>query len=369
MTADTVGGVWTYALDLSRNLVALGTQVVLATMGAPVQPGQRLQLARLGPGVVLCESRFKLEWMDDPWNDVAEAGEWLLELERRYEPEIIHLNGYAHAVLPWRAPVLVAGHSCVFSWWQAVKGTPPPAEWQPYHAAVRAGLHCADLVVAPSRTMLALLERHYGTPSRALVIPNGRDACTAAAVSREPLILSAGRLWDEAKNAAILATIAANLPWTVRLAGDSRDPRGGRALFENVQMLGVCSEEELRREYERASLYVLPARYEPFGLTVLEAALAGCTLVLGDIPSLREFWGGAAIFVSPDDPAALQAALAELIENPRRREALAENSRQRARLLTTARMTQGYLSAYARLKSRARARLSPRARTETPIPA
>ncbi len=32
----------------------------------------------------------------------------------------------------------------------------------------------------------------------------------------------------------------------------------------------------------------LPARYEPFGLSVLEAALSGCALVLGDIPSLRE---------------------------------------------------------------------------------
>jgi glycosyltransferase involved in cell wall biosynthesis len=369
MTADTVGGVWTYALDLSRNLVALGTQVVLATMGAPVQPGQRRQLARLGPGVVLCESHFKLEWMDDPWDDVAEAGEWLLDLERRHEPEIIHLNGYAHAVLPWRASVLVAGHSCVFSWWQAVKGTPPPSEWQRYHAAVRTGLQCADLVVTPSRAMLAMLARHYGPQARAIVIPNGRDAGVAAAGSRESLILSAGRLWDEAKNAAVLAGIAGNLPWPVRLAGDARDPRGRRAIFENVRMLGVCSEEEMRREYQRASLYVLPARYEPFGLTVLEAALAGCTLVLGDIASLREFWGGAAIFVSPDDPAALQAALVALIENPRRREALAANSRERARLLTTARMTRGYLSAYARLRSRARARLSTRGRSATPISA
>ncbi|MBW8781381.1 MAG: glycosyltransferase family 4 protein [Verrucomicrobia bacterium] len=368
MTADTIGGVWTYALDLSRNLVAQGTQVVLATMGAPVQPGQRLQLARLGPGVVLCESHLKLEWMDDPWADVADAGEWLLNLERRYRPDIIHLNGYAHAVLPWRAPVLVAGHSCVFSWWQAVKGTPPPSEWQPYHAAVRAGLQCADLVVAPSRAMLALLAQHYGSPSRALVIPNGRDAVCPRG-SKESVILNVGRLWDEAKNAAVLAAVAENLPWPVRLAGDARDPRGRRTVFENVQLLGVCSEEEIWREYQRATLYVHPARYEPFGLSVLEAALAGCALVLGDIASLRELWGGAAIFVPPDDPSALRSAIGDLIRNPRRREALAENSLQRARLFTTARMTRGYLSAYARLWLRPRTRVPAKVRTPTAVSA
>ena len=40
------------------------------------------------------------------------------------------------------------------------------------------------------------------------------------------------------------------------------------------------------------------ARYEPFGLAVLEAAQAGMRLVLSDIPSFRELWDGAATFVA-----------------------------------------------------------------------
>ena len=40
MTADTVGGVWTYAMDLARALGAEGVEVALATMGSPVSPGQ-----------------------------------------------------------------------------------------------------------------------------------------------------------------------------------------------------------------------------------------------------------------------------------------------------------------------------------------
>ena len=78
------------------------------------------------------------------------------------------------------------------------------------------------------------------------------------------------------------------------------------APVEHVRLLGKLSESELARHYARAAIYCLPARYEPFGLSVLEAALSGCALVLGDIPSLRENWTGAAEFAPPDDASAFR---------------------------------------------------------------
>src|SRR5205085_10355716 len=104
-----------------------------------------------------------------------------------------------------------------------------------------------------------------------------------------------------AKNIQLLCGAASSLPWPVFVAGDTRDPLGrGRAL-EGVRALGPLTSAEIAEWYARASIYALPARYEPFGLSVLEAARSGCALVLGDIESLRENWDGAAIFVSPDD--------------------------------------------------------------------
>src|SRR3954462_14350571 len=94
MTADAVGGVWTYALELSRGLAARGVDVILATMGPRPSSEQRAAVAALG-NVTLCESDFRSEWMIDPWADVARAGEWLLKLEREHAPDLIHLNGYA----------------------------------------------------------------------------------------------------------------------------------------------------------------------------------------------------------------------------------------------------------------------------------
>jgi hypothetical protein len=100
----------------------------------------------------------------------------------------------------------------------------------------------------------------------------------------------------------------------------------------------------------RAAIYALPARYEPLGLSVLEAALAGCALVLGDIPSLREVWGGeAAIFVPPNDVDALADALELLRREPVRRARLAVCARARALEYGPARMAASYLAAYSSL--------------------
>src|SRR5690242_16489765 len=121
MTADTVGGVWTYALELTRALQPHGVDVQLALMGPPLTNAQRAEAAEI-PNLSLFKSNYKLEWMPGCWSDVKRAGDWLLHLANRLSPDVIHLNGYAHASLPWQSPTLVVGHSCVFSWWQAVRG-------------------------------------------------------------------------------------------------------------------------------------------------------------------------------------------------------------------------------------------------------
>jgi glycosyltransferase involved in cell wall biosynthesis len=348
MTADTVGGVWTYALDLARALAERGVAVSLATMGARLTRGQ-WEEARAAPRLEVFASAYRLEWMAEPWEDVARAGKWLRRLEEQVRPDVVHLNGYAHAALPWCAPTVVVGHSCVLSWWEAVHGEAAPPEWDRYRAAVRRGLRAADLVVAPSGAMLEALERHYGPLPAVRVIPNGRHPSLFAPGAKEELVLSVGRLWDQAKNTAALAAVARELPWPVYLAGEEKHPDGGAARHDGVRLLGRLTPPELAPWFARAAVYALPARYEPFGLSALEAALAGCALVLGDIPSLREVWGDAAVFVPPDDTAALREALLGLMRDGERRSRLAARARARAQRYTPGRMADGYLGAYREL--------------------
>jgi glycogen synthase len=344
MTADAVGGVWQYALQLAEGLAAHGVTVTLATMGPRPTDDQRS--AALGvPGLQLAESDYCLEWADDPWSDVERAGAWLLKLEAQTRPDIVHVNGYAHGALPWAAPALVVAHSCVCSWWTAVRGGAAPAGWDEYRRAVRAGLHAAAAIVAPSQAMLRALEAQYGVVGGE-VVPNGRDASRFATRPKQPLVLSAGRLWDDAKNVRALVEVAHRFPWPVALAGEVRAEDGEKLSGRAVQYLRRVPSVELAKWMARASIYVLPARYEPFGLSILEAALSECALVLGDIASLREIWDGAAAFVPPDDRDALVREIRGLIDHTHRREELARRARARAQEFTVERMVAGYRRVY-----------------------
>jgi glycosyltransferase involved in cell wall biosynthesis len=322
ITGDTVGGVFTYVCELARALVERDVEAHVALAGMRLTPEQRSALRASGASRLYAQEAA-LEWMPDPWADVERVGDRLQEVAADVRPDVVHLNEFAHGALPWPAPVLLVAHSDVTTWHRAVRGAEAGPEWDEYRRRVAAGLAGADLVVAPTAALLRELERSY--PLRATaVIPNGR-AASGIVRPKEPFVLGAGRRWDEAKNLAALERL--ELP--VVVAG------------------GDVARDELDELYARATVFASPARYEPFGLAILEAALAGCALVLGDLPSLRETWGDDALYVDPDDDEALAAAIRSALADPR-------PALERARRLTPARMAEAYLASYARLPVAAR---------------
>ncbi len=94
-TADAVDGVWTYALDLARWLSQRQLNVTIATMGPRPSAAQLAEAEAAEVSVVSHDA--KLEWIDAPWQNVQRAGAWLLDLEARLSPDIVHVNGYSHA--------------------------------------------------------------------------------------------------------------------------------------------------------------------------------------------------------------------------------------------------------------------------------
>jgi glycosyltransferase involved in cell wall biosynthesis len=169
--------------------------------------------------------------------------------------------------------------------------------------------------------------------------------------NKKPMVFAAGRLWDEAKNIQTLAGIANDIPWPIWLAGEDHQPgsipdRDAWKSAGGTLCLGRLAPRTLADWYSSAAIYAHPARYEPFGLSVLEAAMSGCALVLGDIPSLRENWNGVALFVPPDEPQQLKAALLELIDDPALRKDLSQRSLCRSRLFSAEAMAAGYMNAY-----------------------
>jgi glycogen synthase len=346
LTGDTLGGVWTFTLELAEELIAAGLKVCLVTFGRSGTADQRDEIAAI-PGLEWLDSDLKLEWMEDPWSDVERSARLLLDVKKHFKPDVIHLNTLCHGSIGWNAPVVMTVHSCVASWWAAVKSKPLPRKWERYSREVERSLEYADLVTAPSQAMLTSLRKNYRAPiPEARVIPNARRASRFYMQPKEPMIFSAGRLWDEGKNVQILAQVAPRLPWPVFLAGEHISPDGDGMSLPGCVLLGQTCPAEMAEWYARAAIYALPARYEPFGLSALEAALSGCALVLGDIPSLREVWEDAAVFVPPGDPGGLISALRTLIDDPLLREKMADRAADRAACYTLPRMAAEYVQAY-----------------------
>ena len=319
ITADTAGGVWPYTVELARALARRGVRTTVAATG-PRAPGP-------APGLDVRFRPYALEWTDDPWDDLAAADEWLLALRDEVRPDLVHLNGYAPATLPWHAPVVVAAHSDVVTWWRAVRGDDPPDGWRRYRELVQDALQAADVVVSPTRSHLDAVAAAFdldGVETR--VVHNGRRPLEPA--PKEPYFAAAGRAWDEAKNLTALHRVAPRLPWPLRVAD------------------GTLPADEVSRLLAAAAVFAAPGLYEPFGLAALEAATAGCALVLGDLPTQRELWDGAAVFVDGRDDEALAAALTTLAECETLRAELAARARRRAARYTPDALADGYLEAY-----------------------
>lgn len=349
MTVDAVGGVWSYAMTLCQSLQSWGVDVTLATLGPRPSALQTRAVEELG-NVRLFASDYRLEWMPEGWKDQEAAGQWLLDLADAEATDVVHLNGYALAALPWQRPTVCVAHSCVSSWWRAVHGGALPGEWQAYRCGVQQGLNRADQIVAPTNAFLAELKACYEGSWRSRVIHNGiYDDMASGNVSsgqRLPIVFACGRPWDAAKNMSVLDEAAREWPWDVVLAGDLTGPDGSRFASSSLRMLGALSGDEVASWLQRASIFVHPALYEPFGLAVAEAAASGCALVLADIPTLRELWDGTAHFFDPRDARELSATVSALIADPVRRRELGVAARERATRYTAQAMADCYFDLY-----------------------
>ena len=346
MTTDAVGGVWTFSVTLARALAKRGVQLSLVTLGPPPSEAQLAELRGVS-NLELTITDCALEWMDPEGQDVERTRGLLGKIAERTKPDLVHLNGYREALYSWPCPTLVVAHSCVRSWWVACRGEEPTeARWRNYVNSVEAGLRAADMWIAPTNAFRDCIQFLYAPPRQGRVIRNGIGAINQVE-AKENFVLAAGRLWDEAKNIKTLIETGGTIEWPIKLAGSTSPPSTGS--HHNVEVLGDVPHGELLGLMSRASIFVAPAVYEPFGLSVLEAAAAGCALILSDIPTFRELWSGAAVFVEPRNPAQLADALQSLGRDAGRRTELQRAAYSRSTRYSTAAMLDGYCKDYERL--------------------
>jgi glycosyltransferase involved in cell wall biosynthesis len=213
----------------------------------------------------------------------------------------------------------------------------------------RLTLKAATRVIAVSEHEAASLINLGVQRDRIRVIPNGVDLGEFAGVGtrkdRDGLVgLFVGRLDPDQKGLDVLvramSKLPQNYPLRLRLVGEDW---GGAELLrhlaqrlgvaDRVTMVGKVPRPEVVREFAEADFLVLPSRFEPFGIVLLEAMAAGLPVVasrVGGIPEIVSE-GETGLLVEPDNPDALAEALRLLCQNESLRFSMGRSARERVK--------------------------------------
>ena len=169
MTIDAVGGVWRYAMDLGRALAPCGIEIIFAGSGPRPTHDQQDEAERIGR---LTWMNHPLDWMADKESELNTAASEITACAQRVGADLLHLNLPSQAArLETDLPVLSVSHSCVATWWQAVKASPLPRQWTWQAERNREGFRRSSAIVVPSRSHADALRRCYG-PLRIETVKN-----------------------------------------------------------------------------------------------------------------------------------------------------------------------------------------------------
>jgi glycogen(starch) synthase len=271
------------------------------------------------------------------WPEAARAGVHVVE---RWQADVIHL----HTAMLWdaareiqqrtRKPLVYHVHSVDRAEYEIGQ---EPNLWLAHNQAQEAAIAAADRLVAISRSEQELLAYYYpGAADRVRVVGNGIEDLLLARTARRrqrpndaPLILYSGRLVERKGIRELLAAV----PHVISRAPDARfvlagGPPGVRGaelaaqwlptealtFRDRIHFTGWLRPAELAEWYAAADVLVVPSRYEPFGMVVLEGMLYGLPIAASAVGGPAEILEDerTGLLFPPGDVAALAQQLARL---------------------------------------------------------
>jgi len=361
VTGDTLSSSWTYTRELVTGLVTRGVRVTLVSFGEIPLPSQTTWMDHLH-GLDYRPTAFRLEWMQEAEEELAESSAFLVSLVHELRPDVLHLHQFCYGDLPVDVPRVVMAYSDLMTWREAVPGSTKAAEiaerqeLSQYHDTVLRGIAGANAVIAPSQWMLDRISACYMRPSHGEVIYPGRNPIFFNPyVSKDDCVLAVGRLVDASRQVSLLTQ--RTHPVSVCIVGAEQTIPAPRIPIRadvkvateetSVAIRGPQTEAQLRALYSRAGIFAATARYDALGMPTLEAAFSRCAIVANDIPSYREMWGDTALYFRTNDADSLAESICRLSGDRAMRRGYAELSYTRAReRFTTKRMIDEYLELY-----------------------
>lgn len=311
---DRPSGGNVYDRRICAGLADAGWDVRIATVGGPWPAGDSVELARVVAAIPDDETLLIDGLIASP-----SAAQLLPQAERLRLTVLLHM------------PLALAGR---------------PVAMQKSERAVLAA--AAGIVVTSHWTRAQVLSRFAIPDGRVRVARPGADRVDVAASSVAGRhLLCVGTLARHKGQDVLVDALAelADIEWTCVLAGPlDREPAFvdqirerivQLGLADRIRLTGVLTGRTLDRAYAAADLLVTPSRFDTYGMVVAEALAHGRPVVATDVGGLPEALGLApdqtrpGELVSPDDVAALAAALNRWLRDERYRDRLSRAAVQR----------------------------------------
>ena len=313
------GGLGVHCYELTRRLADRGHSIdfFMPVSGRRLSsPHDRIRLIEVSPTVLSPYLNFSKK------GKLATYGEGLLKAVEVYNTLAAKMVAEEHAKNPYAlvhahdwltAPgAQAAARPAALPYIQTFHSTEFDRTSTPWDAIVRIERQAvadADLVIAVSNRTREQLISHLGAPpAKIRVVYNGVDASRYASNGVKPalsvqtdgksIVLFLGRLTEQKgpvqflhaakkvleKRPDVIFFVAGTgelLPLLINLSLDL-------GLSEHVRFLGFLSDDDQRRIYSAADVYVMPSTSEPFGITALEAMASGTPIIISRTAGVGE---------------------------------------------------------------------------------
>lgn len=217
---------------------------------------------------------------------------------------------------------------------------------QSFQVSEQRALLSARAVLVTSEHTRRLLTSGFGIPDDKITVAlPGTDRVSFAPCDGEPpVLLTVASLTRRKAHDVLIDALAplVSLPWQARFVGGSDfDPDWAASLQAQVKRLELQDRihfagavDDLQMEYQGADMFVLPSRFEGYGMVFAEALAAGLPVIAaraGAVPDVVP--DSAGILVPADDPVALSKALRTLLNRVELRRKLQAGARRAATTL------------------------------------
>ncbi len=341
------GGIINYFLRLIPALEALGAAPTV------VAPLHRVDELRSSSALASPAVRVPDSWSrgNRLLNAAAYGADRLTAARHRGDDLVVHRSYYYRSAGP-ALPTVLTVHDTIAEYF----ADGPSAVVEARRRAVADADH---LLVDSETTRRDVLEVFGVAPERVTValLASGLPLVDRGAPTRrlDDLVLYVGNRAGYKNFATLVEAMA-----SPELSGARLVAYGGGPLSDDehtmIASLGLADriahqapgDDALDLLYREASVFVMPSRYEGFGLPVLEAMERGCPVVVADAGSLPEVAGDAALRFDATDAAELADQLARVLGEPALADDLGCRGLRRADDFSWAQTAEATMSAYRR---------------------